>query len=242
VLPPHRREPVRRLAELYVGDLTLIHGSPATDPLPPEAEGRYIGAVLWQRPTPTLPPEILGLDDQRPVIWLYTGNPRYGAFPSWADSAVVLHTCVQALADTEAQVVVTTGFHPLPKDLQRLPTHFVHVPYIPALAMARRSALLLHHGGYNSCQLSLLVGTPSLVVPTFSEREGNARRLARLGAGEFLVPTTDAHCGKQLDVAALRDLVLKMLYSPSYAAQARQAGEQLWAYGGEQLAADLLEV
>lgn len=241
VLEQHGLAPVRRLAELYVGDQTLIHGASATDPLPPEAPGQHIGAVLWQRPAPTLPPEILQLDDQRPVVWIYTGNPRYGAFPSWADSAVVLRACVEALADCPVQVVVTTGFHPLPKDLQHLPPHFVHLAYVPALEMARRSALLIHHGGYNSCQLSLLVGTPSLVIPTFSEREGNARRLAALSAGEFLVPLVDQDSRKQLDPAALRDLALTMLAGGHHREGARRAGEHLRAYGGARRAADLLE-
>jgi len=54
-----------------------------------------------------------------------------------------------------------------------------------------RKVLLIHHGGYGSCQTGLFTGTPTLAIPTFSERESNARRIAAVGAGDFVLPTAD---------------------------------------------------
>jgi len=48
--------------------------------------------------------------------------------------------------------------------------------------MAERSDLLIHHGGYGSCQTGLVTGTPAVIIPTYAERESNARRIAALGA------------------------------------------------------------
>lgn len=241
VLGEHGVPPVRRAAELYTGDVTLVHGVPETDPLPPDARVAYIGAVLWQRSAAELPPEVEAVGAHKPLIWVYTGNPQYGPIPSWADSSVVLQACVSALADEPVQVIVTTGFHPLPRDVGVLPPNFLHFPYLPAVAIASRSTLLIHHGGYNSCQLSLLTGTPSLVIPTFSEREGNARRLARLGAGAFLRPSNGVRGQKQVSDQDLRALVDHILATPTYADNARAAGVLLQAGGGPEKAAELLD-
>jgi UDP:flavonoid glycosyltransferase YjiC (YdhE family) len=40
-----------------------------------------------------------------------------------------------------------------------------------------------HHGGYGSCQTGLVPGTPALILPTFPERESNARRIRQMEAG-----------------------------------------------------------
>jgi UDP:flavonoid glycosyltransferase YjiC (YdhE family) len=48
--------------------------------------------------------------------------------------------------------------------------------------MAERSDLLIHHGGYGSCQTGRLCGKPAAIVPTYAERERNPRRVAALGA------------------------------------------------------------
>lgn len=241
VLCDYSLSPVQRVADLYVGDLTLVHGVMATDPLPLEANVTYIGVILWQKYGATLPLEIERFAAQHPVIWVYTGNPQYGPIPSWADSAVVLRTCIAALGNAPVRVVVTTGFHPLPQDIGQLPDNFLHIPYVPAREMAERSTLLVHHGGYNSCQLGLLTGTPSLVLPTFSEREGNARRVAKLGAGDFLIPTTDDRGQKYVAIDEFSQAVWNILNQQTYVEHAQIAGELLCAGKGPQRTADLLE-
>jgi UDP:flavonoid glycosyltransferase YjiC (YdhE family) len=82
-----------------------------------------------------------------------------------------------ALGNLDMKVVVTTGHHPLPRDLGPLPPNVIHEPYVPGLAMAALSDVLIHHGGYGSCQTALHAGKPSVILPTYSERESNARRL-----------------------------------------------------------------
>jgi UDP:flavonoid glycosyltransferase YjiC (YdhE family) len=241
VLTEYALKPVQRVADLYVGDLTLVHGTAATDPLPPEAQITYTGAILWQKNSARLPLEVERFSARRPVIWVYTGNPQYGPIPSWADSAVVLRTCIAALANTPVRVVVTTGFHSLPQSVGQLPDNFMYIPYVAGLEMAKHSALLIHHGGYNSCQLGLLTGTPSLVLPTFSEREGNARRVARLGAGEFLIPTIDERGQKHVPIEQFSQAVWNILDQEMYVERARASGELLCAGRGPQQTADLLE-
>ena len=178
VLAGYHLPPVSRTEELFVGDMTLVVGTPETDPLPEEADVTYIGSAVWQRPGDGLPEWWDELDEGKPLIWVYSGNPQYLPVRSPVDSAIVVQACIEALGDEPVQVVLTTGHHPLPRRFLPLPDNFCHEPFVPGVAMAQRSDLLIHHGGYGSCQIGLCTGTPSVIIPTYSERESNARRVA----------------------------------------------------------------
>ncbi len=240
VLASYGLPPIRSLGELSVGDLTLCVGMPETDPLPADAAVTYVGPILWQQPEARLPAWVAELSRDRPLIWLYAGNPRYGSADELLDSGVVLRASIAALRDERVHLVITTGHHPLPRDLLPLPAHVRHAAYLPGLAMAERSDLLIHHGGYGSCQTGLLCGRPAVIVPTYAERESNARRVAALGAAE-MVPVTYVAGRKHVDVAALRAAVRRVLAEPSFRESARRASERLRSYGGTDAAAAAIE-
>ncbi len=115
VLAEHALPAVSRLGELCVGDLTLVVGMPETDPLPATADVNYVGPILWQKPGATLPDWIANLGRDKPLIWVYSGNPRYSSKSETLDSMVVVHACIAALANEDVHVVLNTGHHPLPK-------------------------------------------------------------------------------------------------------------------------------
>ncbi len=234
--------PVGKAAELLVGDRTLVVGTPETDPLPESADVTYVGAVLWQGSDAQLPDWIPGPDAAKPLIWVYSGNPQYiagahGAF----DSDVVVRACIEAFRESDLQVVLSSGHQPLPGNVLPLPSNFRHVPFLPGLAMAERGNLLIHHGGYGSCQTGLFTGTPALIIPTYSERESNARRVAAAGAGDFVLPTTDASGRKRVDAAEVRAKADRILTDPSFRENARRVSATLQACGGARLAANLIE-
>lgn len=237
--------PIRKVEELFVGDLTLVVGMPETDPLPASARVTYVGAILWQSASAKMPGWFDALSHARPVVWVYSGNPRYMPVPNPLDGEPILRTCIEALSAQDLQVVLTTGHHPFPKKLLPLPDNFRYSAYVPGLAMAQRSNLLIHHGGYGSCQTGLYTGTPAVIIPTYSERESNARRVAAAGAGEFLIPGGDpfgpltGKWGVRAD--ELRATVQRVLENPSYADNARRISQKLRSYGGAQEAARLIE-
>ncbi|MGB6837095.1 MAG: nucleotide disphospho-sugar-binding domain-containing protein [Dehalococcoidia bacterium] len=242
VLSDYGLPPVRRSEELHVGDLTLIAGIPETDPFPEKADVIHVGPILWQRPDAALPDWIGALSRERPLVWVYTGNPSYGPVAPWADSIVLLRSCVAALADEDVQVVLTTGHHDLPEDaLASLPANFRYEPYLPGIAMAERSDLLMHHGGHGSSMTGPYTGTPAVIVPTYSERESNARRLAALGAAALVVPTQGASGEKDVSVEELRAKVRQVLSDPSFARNARRMAETIRTYGGASEAARLID-
>ncbi len=233
---------IRKTEELGVGDLTLVVGIPETDPLPETADVTYVGPVLWQKDEVQLPTWFDELSQDRPLIWVYPGNPRYmPRLRTPADSIVVVQACTEALAEVDAQVVLSTGHHALPGEVPPLPANFRHESYVPGLAMADRSDLLIHHGGYGSCQTGLYTGTPAVMIPTFSERESNARRVAALGAGAFIVPTENRSWRKYVAPEELRVTVRRVLSDPSFTQNARRVSEKMKTYGGASEAAHLIE-
>lgn len=234
-------EKVTRVADLSVGDLTLVVGMPESDPLPAGADVTYVGALLWQKESAALPEWVGGLGRERPLIWVYSGNPRYASSGMLLDSEVVLRGCVDALRNMDAEVILTTGHHPLPPDLIPLPGNFRYEPYVPGLAMAQRCDLLIHHGGYGSCQTGLYAGKPAVILPTFSERYSNARRLSDLGAALLVPVTRSGRQRKQVSAEALRAAIERTLKDRSFAENAQRLGRMLRDHGGAQRAAELIE-
>jgi len=243
ILAELQLKPIRKTEELLIGDKTLVVGMPETDPLPDTANVIYIGPILWQRADEKLPDWVANLSKMKPVIWLYPGNPQYLAWSRTPfDSSVIIYACIEVLKDMAVQVVLSTGYHSLPKDALPLPSNFRHASFVPGLSMAERSDLLIHHGGYGSCQTGLFTGTPTLVIPTYSERESNARRIAAVGAGDFVLPTSDASGRKKhVQAAEVRDKVNRILSDLSFKENAMRMSERLRSYGGASYAASLIE-
>jgi MGT family glycosyltransferase len=243
ILAEHQLKSVEKTGELFIGDLTLVVGMPETDPLPEAANVTYIGPILWQRPEEKTPDWFADLSKTRPVIWVYPGNPRYSNRSRTPfDSIVIIHACIEALKDMDVQVVLSAGHQSLPGDVFPLPPNFQHTVFVPGLAMAERSDLLIHHGGYGSCQTGLFTGTPSLAIPTFSERESNARRIAAVGAGDFVLPSADVS-GKKKHVcdSEVREKVNRILSDPSFKKNSMRMSEKIRSYGGASYAASLIE-
>jgi UDP:flavonoid glycosyltransferase YjiC (YdhE family) len=106
--------------------------------------------------------------------------------------------------------------------------------------MARRSNCLIHHGGYGSCQTGLQTGTPAVIIPTMSERESNARRIAAVGAGAFELPKHHKFATKTVNVEEVRTKIKNVLSDPSYRTNAERISHVLESYGGAEEASRLI--
>ena len=232
---------VARCVDLLAGDLCLIVGTPETDPLPPGASVAYIGPIVWQRDNVALPGWVAELHRDQPVIWVYSGNPRYGNGPTPIDSIIVIRTAIATLGNSPLQVVLTTGYQEIPKEVGSLPPNFHHAAYLPGLAMAERCDLMVHHGGHSSVMTGLSAGKPAVVIPTITERESNARRLVALGAGEIVLPANGSDGEKQLDVSEFSAKVNRVLNDPSYRESAARVAESMRRFGGAGQAAERVE-
>jgi UDP:flavonoid glycosyltransferase YjiC (YdhE family) len=169
------------------------------------------------------------------------GNPRYASAPTPIDSIVVIRAAIAALAHAPVQVVMTTGYQDVPEEFGTLPSNFHHAAYLPGRAMAERCDLMVHHGGHSSVKTGLSAGTPAVIIPTITERESNARRLAALGAGEIVLPVDSADHEKHIDVAEFSAKVHRVLNDAGYLSCARRVAESMRKFGGAQEAAERIE-
>ena len=117
--------------------------------------------------------------------------------------------------------------------------------------------MIIHHGGHGSTLTALAAGTPALIIPTYSERESNARRAAALGVALYLVPETEdggtqhepglemvpmiGGTERGLDPKLVADAIATLLENPRYADSARAAAQQLGILPGPSGAADVIE-
>jgi len=233
--------PVERCADLLAGNLSLILGTPETDPLPASASAQYVGPIVWQREKALLPEWVDALSRDKPLIWVYSGNPRYANAPTPVDSIVVIRAAIAALGDMPVHVVLTTGYQGIPDEIGALPPNFTHAAYLPGLAMAERCDLMVHHGGHSSVMTGLQAGTPAVIVPTITERESNARRLVALGAGEIVMPVTRADGEKTIDAVEFGAAVNRVLKDEGYRRSAKRVSESMRQYAGAKGAAHQVE-
>ena len=218
------RSPVDRAARLLLGDITVVVGSPATDPVP-DANLAHVGSLAWGRSTDPLPAGIPGARG-RPLVFLYGGKARYRpGMVFWADSAVVVESTHAAVADMDVDVVVAGGYQALPSST---PDNVTVLDYAPGQALARRADMIVHHGGHGSTLTGLTAGTPALVIPTYSERESNGRRTALLGAGLCLVPG-ERDGERVIEPAAVAEALRQLLTNIDYRRNAKRAGDDLAA-------------
>jgi UDP:flavonoid glycosyltransferase YjiC (YdhE family) len=243
VLAEYGLAPVARAVDLLAGDLSLIVGTPETDPVCGAANVAHVGRILWQRGNAALPDWVAGLSRDKPVVWVYAGNPRYaGASASNPfDSIVVIRAAIASLGNAPVHVVLTGGYQDLPEEVGPLPSNFFHAVYLPGLAMASRCDLMVHHGGHSSVMTGLSAGTPAVIISTSTERESNARRVTALGAGELVIPTEAANGEKQIDLTDFSAKVKRCLTESSYRTAARRVCESMGRYGGAEQAADRIE-
>jgi UDP:flavonoid glycosyltransferase YjiC (YdhE family) len=107
--------------------------------------------------------------------------------------------------------------------------------------MAEQCDLIVFHGGHSSVMTTLKAGTPAVIIPTITERESNARRLASLGAGEVVMPITGADGEKLVDVTEFAMKVKRVLNEPSYRQSAKRIAESMRHFGGAWTAAKRIE-
>lgn len=234
VLLDHGLARIATASELVVGDLTLCAGTPETDPVPDAPDVVHLGPMFSPQTRAPLPSWIDEFAEDRPLVAVYGGKPRYfgASVPSFADSIVVLQAAYAGLADQDVRVIVMGGYQAKSDELPPRPGNFREADFLPGLSLAKRSDLLVHHGGHSSCMTAAFAGTPALIVPTFSERESNARRLANLGVANLLMPAADTSGAKRVNSTAFRDAVRVMLTEESHRKNAEALARRMADYAG----------
>jgi UDP:flavonoid glycosyltransferase YjiC (YdhE family) len=219
--------------DLDVGEITLLPSIPEFDPLEnAPASFHYLGPILGHElvALSSSPDRSSSCASGMPKIFLYPGRPHDTAGPS---GQTLLNVGLSALSGIKAAVSLATGGFEfeIPRYLGR---QLEIVPW-RVISSAYRPDLIIHHGGHGTCLTALSAGIPSVILPTHSEREYNARNLAALGCGEF----APMH---QADVAHVRRAIETVINNLAYARKCQQWSAIIAErrYGGADLAAGLI--
>jgi len=212
--------------------LFLVTSTPAFDyhrrDLPPSV--RYVGACLWDGGTMAEAPRWLGdLRRDQPVVHVTEGTIQTRA-------PLVLRAAAAGLSGRPMQVVMTTGRHRRPEDLDLGPmAPNVRVEqFVPHHHLFAHTDVVVTTGGAGTVTTALLAGVPLVVVPTQWELPENAQRVVESGAGVRIDPW-------RCTPGRLRRAVDRVLRNPRFRQNARRLGAALAAEGGPARAAELLE-
>ena len=226
--------PLRLSVTEFAGQmpLYLVPSTPEFDyerhDLPPSVH--YIGPCLWDKSSHEPPPAWLAsLPQDRPVVHVTEATVHM-------HEPLLLRTAARALGDRPMHVVMTTGGHrdPAELDLGPLAPNVRVERYVPHSDLLPRTAVVVTMGGAGTVLAALKAGVPLVVVPTEWDKPENAQRVVEAGAGLRLAP-------RRCTPERLRAAVERVLTEPSFRQNAQRLAAAFTRYGGATRAAELLE-
>jgi len=163
------------LGDRYISPTVPEFDYPRSD-LP--ANVRYVGAV---HPAPAdgyrLPPWWAELDSDRPVVHVTQGTIDN------ADLGRLVEPTIEALADEDVIVVVSTGGRDASQLKVALPMNTFVAEYIPHDLLLPKVNVMVTNGGYGAVQRALSMGVPLVVAGNTEDKPEVAARVAWTGAG-----------------------------------------------------------
>lgn len=170
----------------------------------------FVGAV---NPLPCLdfvtPPWWGMLSAGRPVVHVTQGTVDN------ADLTRLIEPTIEALADQDVAVVVTTGGRPVTDVRVPLPANTVVCEYLPHDVLLPLVDVMVTNGGYGAVQRALCDAVPLVVAGQTEDKAEVAARVEHFGVGVNLrTGTPDAHL--------VRHAVRTVLDDPTFRAKARQ--------------------
>jgi MGT family glycosyltransferase len=230
----HGLPPLRVSVTEHAGrmPLYLVPSTPEFDydrrDLPPSVH--YVGPCLWDkgRDEPT-PQWLAELPCDRPVVHVTEATIHM-------QEPILLRTASRALGNRPFYVVMTTGRHrdPAQLDLGPLAPNIRVERYVPHSDVLPRTAAVVTMGGAGTLLAALKSGVPLVVVPTEWDKPENAQRVVEAGAGLRLDP-------KRCTPERLRVAVERVLAEPSFRQNAQRLAAGFARYRGPARAAELLE-
>src|SRR5262249_49483026 len=128
--------------------------------------------------------------EEMPFPWEeLTARPLiYASMGTLANGLAHVHRAILEATRSlsEMQVVLSIGANISPDDLGTLPVNTIVVRRAPQLALLKRVALCITHGGLNTVLESLALGVPMVAIPSCFDQPGVAARIAYHGVGEFV--------------------------------------------------------
>lgn len=174
------------------------------------AHVRFVGAVT---PLPS--------DDFTPPVWwdvLGSGRPVVHVTQGTVDNADLdrlIGPTIEALADEEVILVVTTGGRPLSELRLPLPANTFVAEYLPHDVLLPLVDVMVTNGGYGAVQRALATGVPLVVAGNTEDKPEVAARVAWSGVGVNLKTGTPS-------AAMVRTAVREILGNDRYFRRAQE--------------------
>ena len=200
------------LAELVAWPARLEFPAAASRP------GRhYVGPLIdLDRKEPGFPWERV---DSRPLVYCALGTYQWRSAKAYAR----FFRTVFAVAATRPDLQWVVGLGDVaPSEFATIPANVVVAPKAPQLALLRRAAIAISHGGANTVIECAYFGVPTIVFPLGFDHYGYAARVVYHGLGlraDF----------RTIDAAELGALVARVEKDSYIQSQARLLGAQLRA-------------
>jgi MGT family glycosyltransferase len=206
---------------LNAGDLNLVYTTPELAGAAPRDDSwRFVGPLLDPlEPAPAREP------DAPPLVYMALGT-------MFSNQPAVFQAGIDALADEDVHLLVSTGGRVDPATFEPLPPNATVVTHVASRAVLSNSAVHITHGGANSVHESLAAGVPMVCIPQGADNWSWAQRIAELGVGQVL---TDPTAG------TVRDAVTGLLRDTEAQRQAAGLGARLAEYPGAAIAADAVD-
>ena len=148
------------------------------------------------------------------------------------DSVDFYKKCIEALADSEYQVIISVGNLISIEELGVIPDNITISRFVDQIAVLNQADVFLTHCGMNSVNESLYYKVPLIMFPQTSEQDGVAARVEQLGAGVRL---------KRVNVKSIKETIENVLNTKSYYEQATKISQGFHKCTGAKGAADKIE-
>ena len=166
--------PVKNVLDIIGNDEnthTIVYTSPEFQPSSETFSEKYAFVGPSIRPATD---EIEKKSDK--LIYISMGTVNNDMMPLYKQ-------CVDALADTEYQVIMSAGNLVSMKEFGTLPSNISVFTHVDQIAVLQQADVFVSHCGMNSVSESLYFGVPLIMLPQTAEQAGVAERVYQLGAG-----------------------------------------------------------
>lgn len=209
-----------------VGDLNIVFNTKEFQPFADKLQGdfKYVGASVPER-RDEISSEFTSIGKKK-LIYVSLGTLQN-------HSVIFFKNCIDALKDTDYEVIMSIGKTVKLEQLGTLPDNIKAYPLVPQLHILKSASAFITHGGMNSLNEGLYFGVPVIVCPQQFEQAFNGRRLQKMGIAKTLST-------KVPSVTAIRDAVNAVVNDTLMSGRTRAYSQKLREAGGYKKAAELI--
>jgi UDP:flavonoid glycosyltransferase YjiC (YdhE family) len=189
----------------------------------------FIGTFLPPAPTDFAPPDWWqDLQGEMPVVHVTQGTVA-------TEASDLIEPTIQALANEDVLVVVTTGGQPIDNlKIKAIPANVRIELFIPHAHLLPHVDVMVTNGGFNGVQIALANGVPMVTAGQTEEKPEICARVQWTGTGIDLKTSTPIP-------AQIRDAVKTILFDPTYKQNAQRFQKEISSYDSPTIATALLE-